>query len=453
MNGVVATISTPDQLTQIQNIPFISEIQEIYTPPEKLKSSKFTMEEPQSKPFSKPDKDTPNYGLSATQVNMLNGQALHSNGFLGDGFEIAVLDAGFYNVNIHPIFDSLRIHNRILGTKDFVNPSSDIFAGHIHGMMVLSIMGGYADGHLVGTAPHARYWLIRTEDASSEQLVEEYTWAAGAEFADSAGADIINTSLGYTTFDVPSQNHTYSDLDGQTTVITLAANMAASKGMAVVVSAGNEGASPWYYISAPADSPNVLTVGAVDGNRDKAAFSSFGPTADGRVKPDVCAMGVGTIIATTDGQIGSGNGTSFSAPLISGMLACLWQAKPNLTVSELMESVVSTSSSFNSPNNEIGYGIPDFALAMPVKTPDNKPNVRIYPNPFNSWVQIHLPLNNSGDASCQLLSPNGLTIFHCRQIIENGTLHLSIPNSLPGGLYIFRITTRSQSFNLKAIKN
>ena len=453
MNGVVATISTPDQLTQIQNIPFVSGIKEIYTPTKEHKSSKFTIEEPQSQPFSKPDKDAPNYGISATQVKMLNGHILHGNGFLGEGIEIAVLDAGFYNVDSHPVFDSLWMNKRILGTKDFVNPTSNIYNEHAHGMMVLSIMGGYANGQLVGTAPHARYWLIRTEDASSEQLVEEYNWAAGAEFADSAGADIINTSLGYTTFDVPSQNHTYSNLDGQTTVITQAANMAASKGMLVVVSAGNDGTSPWYYISAPADSPKVLTVGAVDGNRNKAAFSSFGPTADERVKPDLCAMGVGTIIATTDGLVGSGNGTSFSAPLISGMMACLWQAKPNLTVNELMESVVSASSSFNSPNNEIGYGIPDFALAMPVGTYSYKPNIRIIPNPFSSQVQIYLPLEIDEAVSCQLLTPSGLTLYMCRQITENGVLRINIPEGLPKGLYIFHIAAGNQAFNLKAIKD
>lgn len=453
MNGVVATASTLDQLAQIQNLSFVTEVKEIYTPTKELKGSKFNHEEPQPLPFAAPAGATTGYGPSATQVNMLNGQVLHSNGYLGDGVVVAVLDAGFYNVNIYPIFDSLRAHNRILGTKDFVNPSSDIFAEHHHGMMVLSIMGGYADGQLIGTAPHASYWLIRTEDASSEQLIEEYNWAAGAEFADSAGADIINTSLGYTTFDVSSQNHTYSDLDGQTTVITRASNMAASKGMLVVVSAGNDGTSPWHYISAPADSPNVLTIGAVDSNEYKAGFSSFGPTADGRVKPDLCAMGVGTIIATTDGGIGSGNGTSFSAPLISGMLACLWQAKPNLTVSELMESVVSSSNSFISPNNEIGYGIPDFALALPVRASGYKSNVRIIPNPFNSHVLIYLPLEIDEAVSCQLLTPNGSTILSCRQITENGVLRINVPQRLPNGHYIFHITTNSQAFNLKAIKN
>lgn len=452
-NGVVITTSSPDILISIQKLPFVNYIQNIYRPT--LKKSEINIDEKnvdsklQSKSILEFD-----YGTSFTQINMLNGQALHSNGFLGDGMLIAVLDAGFYAVHTHSAFDSLRIHRRILGTKDFINPNSDIYQEHKHGMMTLSTMGAYKAGRLIGTAPHSNYWLIRTEDANSEQLHEEYAWAAGAEFADSIGADIINSSLGYTEFDVSTQSHKYEDLDGNSTPVTIAANIAASKGMVIVVSAGNEGDDPWHFISAPSDSPYVLTVGALDSNGEKAMFSSFGPSADGRTKPDICAMGQAAVVASANGNISFADGTSFSAPIISGMIACLWQARPNLTSNEIIELIKTNSSNANSPNNSIGYGIPNFSTMVSVGTQIiNSSSISIFPNPFKNVINAHIPNAQEGIVEYTIISIIGEIIVKNKKEVVNHQLEIKLPASISHGNYIIRINTGSRVYFAKAIKN
>lgn len=448
-NGVVATL-TPEQLTAIQELSCVKSVTKIFEP---IKGT--TATETDWGPHEQNPKTifaNLNYGPSFTQVAMMNGHLLHANGYFGQEKVIAVLDAGFLNVNTHNAFDSLWQRGRILGARDFVNPQSDIYQEHYHGTMVLSAMGGYIDGQLIGTAPRAKYWLIRTEDAATEQIIEEYNWAAGAEFADSVGADIINSSLGYTTFDVASQNHTYQDMNGNTAPVTLAANMAASKGMVVVVSAGNDGNSPWHYISAPADSPHVLTVGAVDNNKVKADFSSFGPTSDGRVKPDVCAMGKGTVLAIATGTTGTSNGTSFSSPLMAGMVACLWQAKLSLTAQQIVELVKSSSSNYTSPDNGIGYGIPDFALASISSITDSKKGIEIWPNPFTSKINIHIG-KSFMPAKISIFTING-QLIHTEKAISDGVgqIEINVPVELPKGIYILSILTTGNSYYATGIK-
>lgn len=453
-NGVVVTISNSNQLTSIQNLSFVSTTNKIYQ--SGVKGSKLTYEK--CKAIS-PEKKVPstlelNYGNSSNQIKMMNGHILHNAGFLGEGIQIAVIDAGFWDVDSHQAFDSLRTRSRILGTKDFINPNSNIYQEDSHGMMVLSTMGGYIAGQLIGTAPRAKYWLIRTENASVEQIYEEYAWAAGAEFADSVGADIINTSLGYSTFDVESQNHPYSELDGSKTPITKAANIAATKGMVVVVSAGNEGNDDWYYISAPADSPNVLTVGAVDKYRNKATFSSFGPTADGRIKPDVCAMGQAAVVASTSGLTGTNNGTSFSSPIMAGMIACLWQAKPTLTSTEIIQLVKASSSNASSPNNSIGYGIPDFSTTVGVNSEIIGSNeIVIFPNPFNDAIKLRLPEIAEGLAEYSVISIIGKTIVKKEENVFNHYLEINLPTSTPTGNYIIKVISGSKVYFAKAVKN
>ena len=448
-NGVVATL-TPQQLTAIQELSFVKSVTKVFEP---TKSS--TDEETDWQPLNQIDKNTfanLNYGASYTQVAMMNGHILHGNGYLGDGMVIAVLDAGFLNANTHSAFDSLWQKGRILGTRDFVNPHSDIYQEHYHGTMVLSTMGGYVDGNLIGTAPRAKYWLIRTEDAATEQIIEEYNWAAGAEFADSVGADIINSSLGYTTFDVAGQNHSYQDLNGNSAPATLAANMAASKGLVVVVSAGNDGNSTWHYISTPADSPYVLTVGAVDNKKIKADFSSFGPTADGRIKPDVCAMGKGTVLANATGSIYTSNGTSFSSPLMAGMVACLWQAKPTLTAQQIIEQIKSSSSNYSTPNNSIGFGIPDFALASRSDIVDLPIPIELWPNPFTSKINLNLRKPNT-ELAISVFNANGQILFSKKALSNgNGLVEIELPKDWPKGIYIISLSTAETSYNVMGIK-
>ena len=296
------------------------------------------------------------YGNGKDQLEMLQGQRLHNIGLRGKGMTIAVLDGGFQNVNVIPAF----MRGNIIGTKDFVYPNSPFFYQETdHGTKVLSAMAANVPNVLIGTAPEARYWLLRCEDQQTEQPVEEDYWAMAAEFADSAGVDIISSSLGYNEYDTPDYYH-QRDLDGQTALISRTASMLAKKGIILVNSAGNSGMGPWKKISFPADANDILTVGAVNMEKKNAPFSGVGPTQDGRVKPDVMALGSPASLISGRGSIIRDMGTSFSTPLVTGLVACLWQALPEKTALEIIELVRQTSSNAKEPDNIFGYGIPNF---------------------------------------------------------------------------------------------
>ena len=338
-NSVTIYTTDPNALDQISQFDFVLSVSKAGGKPngsgdfvkEYFANESFASGPEESSLKSISAGDSYDYGEAFNQIHMLNGEVLHDMGYDGAGKIIAVLDAGFLNANNIDAFDSLWNNGQILGTRDFVSPQNpNIFGSHYHGTMVLSTMGANWPGQIVGTAPKADYWLIRTEDGDSEYLIEELNWVSGAELADSLGADIINSSLGYTTFDDPTLDHSYEDMDGNTTPVTIGADMAVSKGMIVVNSAGNSGGSFWQYIGAPADGDSVFSIGAVDGSGNYAGFSSTGPTFDGRMKPNVVAQGQGsTIIDPWTGSVSYGSGTSFSSPITAGMIACLWQANPN----------------------------------------------------------------------------------------------------------------------------
>lgn len=297
------------------------------------------------------------YGNGKDQLEMLQGQRLHNIGLRGKGMTIAVLDGGFQNVNVIPAF----MRGNIIGTKDFVYPNSPFFYQETdHGTKVLSAMAANVPNVIIGTAPEARYWLLRCEDQQTEQPVEEDYWAMAAEFADSAGVDIINSSLGYNDYDsIPDYYH-QRDLDGQTALISRTASMLAKKGIILVNSAGNSGMGPWKKISFPADANDILTVGAVNMEKKNAPFSGVGPTQDGRVKPDVMALGSPASLISGRGSIIRDMGTSFSTPLVAGLVACLWQALPEKTALEIIELVRQTGCNAKDPDNIFGYGIPNF---------------------------------------------------------------------------------------------
>jgi subtilisin family serine protease len=332
--------------------------------------------------------------VSDRQVEMLAGNTLHSSGFKGRGLIIAVLDGGFPDVYSNPGFESLLLNGRIAGVRNFVEPDSSInWKGNgTHGSNVLSIMGGQIPGTFTGSAPEATYWMIETEDARSEFKVEEANWLAGAELADSAGADIINSSLGYfNVFTDPSQNYSIADINGETALVTRAAQLASDRGILVVASAGNEGRpeNSWGYITPPSDGESVLAVGAVDANRLRAVFSSTGPTLDGRIKPDLAAMGVGTWYINAGGLTQSGNGTSYSSPLIAGLAACLWQKHPELSAHELLTALRESGSQAFAPDNLLGFGIPNFLHADRIITgehPAREVNLSAYPNPARDYL-------------------------------------------------------------------
>ena len=297
------------------------------------------------------------YGNGKEQIEMLLGQRLHNIGHKGRGMTIAVLDGGFQNCNVIPAIQ----HANIIGTKDFVYPQSKFFYQETdHGTKVLSAMAANEPEVLVGTAPEARYWLLRCEDQQTEQPVEEDYWAMAAEFADSAGVDIISSSLGYNEYDsLPNYYHQH-DLDGHTALISHTASMLAKKGIILVNSAGNSGMGPWKKITFPADADDILTVGALNTERKNAPFSGVGPTQDGRVKPDVMALGSPTALFSGRGTIVRDMGTSFSAPIVAGLVACLWQAFPQKTALEIIRLVRQTSNGYEKPDNIYGYGMPNF---------------------------------------------------------------------------------------------
>ena len=305
------------------------------------------------------------YGYSNGQVKIHNGDFLHNHGFRGEGMIMAVLDAGFYHYLTLPTFDSMRANNQVLGTWDFVDNETSVNEDHTHGMECLSTIAANLPGVFVGTAPKTSFYLYRTEDVFSEYPIEEQNWAAGLEKADSLGVNISSTSLGYTEFDNPALNHTYSDMNGHTTISSRAANFASKKGMLLVVAAGNEGTSAWHYISTPADADSVLAVGAVDTSGNVANFSSYGPSSDGDVKPDVAAVGLNAVVANpSTGLPMFGSGTSFACPNMAGLTTCLWQAFPEINNRGIINAMEASASKANNPDNRIGYGIPDMRKAF-----------------------------------------------------------------------------------------
>ncbi|MBR4365892.1 MAG: S8 family serine peptidase [Bacteroidaceae bacterium] len=299
------------------------------------------------------------YGKGWGQLHMMNLDALHNKGYKGAGMTIAIIDGGFYNADIIPMLKNVTV----LGYRDFVNPGIDnVFEQELHGTMVLSCIGTNQPGTFVGTAPEASFWLLRSEDGHSEQLVEEDTWCAAIEFADSVGADVVNTSLGYTEFDNKADNVRYYELDGKTHLISRSASMAANKGMVCCQSAGNSAFyDAWKLIGAPADADNILTVGAVNSKRVNTLFSSIGNSYDGRIKPDVCAQGEDCTVIDRDGTLTTADGTSFSSPIMCGSVACFWQANPKLTAKQVISLVRALGDNAEHPDNVFGWGIPDYS--------------------------------------------------------------------------------------------
>ena len=349
------------------------------------------------------------YGAGISQIQMLSGHKIHNYGYNGAGVLIAVLDAGFHNVNKIPAFDSLFKNNRIVAWKDFVDFDESVWEDDSHGTNVLSCMGSNLPGIFVGTAPNANYLLIRTENAHYESRLEELSWIIGAEYADSMGADIINSSLGYSVFDNKEFSFTYKMLDGRTTLITRAADKAFEKGMLVMNSAGNEGNSSWHYVGAPADAFNVVSSGGVDIHMQQSSFSSNGPTYDGRLKPNISALATSTIVVESSGKIAPANGTSFSNPVLSGMMACLLQAAPDKSLHEIINAVFMSGSHAAAPNTELGLGVPDFEMALAIlgKHPDFSPKKDwVWDNEFkksNSGLTIRLYSAKKQKVSFQLL--------------------------------------------------
>lgn len=349
------TVSCNDSLLikKIAALPFVRSTEKVWKAPGSKESQRSTQRDSVTNKVVRVDSCY--YGPAYRQIQLSNGDKLHEAGFKGQGMTIAVIDAGFHNADQIEAMNNIRV----LGMKDFVNQDGDLFAESSHGLKVLSCMAMNQPNVMVGTAPEASYWLLRSEDEYSENLVEQDYWAAALEFADSVGVDVVNTSLGYYAFDDRTKNYNYRDLNGAYALMSREASKAIDKGMVVVCSAGNAGSGPWKKITPPADADNVITVGAVGKNAVLAAFSSIGNTADNRIKPDVVAVGLASDVMDTNGVVGRANGTSFASPIMCGMVSCLWQACPQLTAKQVIELVRQVGDRVDFPDNIYGYGVPD----------------------------------------------------------------------------------------------
>lgn len=401
------------------------------------------------------------YGPSFGQVNMIGGTLMHAAGFLGSGKVIAVIDAGFYNADLCETFDSAFINNQILGTWDFVDRETNVYNDNSHGTYVLSTIAGYTPGSLIGTAPKASFWLLRSEDAPTEYIVEEFNWVCAAEFADSVGADIINSSLGYTTFDNTLQNHTYAELDGNTAMASIGASIAASKGIIVCNSAGNSGENSWLRIGIPADADHILTVGAVDSLENVAPFSSRGHSADGRIKPDLAAQGVSTVGQNEPGIFAVSNGTSFSSPLIAGMCASLWEALPNLSAAALIQKIKESCDQYANPDSLKGYGIPDFAqvymniTGKKIAYTETKLIDYIAPNPFTTFLKIRYFAADTQTVEFQMFDMVGNQVAYQKQWCDLNNynyIQFNLPATLAPGMYFMKITNNKEKRILKLIR-
>lgn len=391
------------------------------------------------------------YGNSANQVEMLNGHLLHQKNYTGSGKIIAVLDDGFQNVNTILPFQRLRDNNQILGGYNFVLRNPNFYTGGAHGTMVLSTMGGYKENLLVGTAPDASYYLFVTEDNNDENPVEESYWVEAAEKADSLGVDIITTSLGYFQFNKTNYGHTYSDMTGNSNFSSKGANIAFSKGIIVVASAGNEGANLEKHVGAPAEATDVLAVGAVNSVKIVSSFSSIGPSFDLRIKPDIMAQGVSSVVSDVSGNIVTASGTSFSCPIMAGMIACLWQAYPTKTNIQIKNMILQSADKFSNPNNSYGYGIPDFNSALNLGLSINafsSESILIFPNPTTQFVTISLPVVYD-KAVFEIYTVFGQKVKV--ENISNQTSKFSL-DLLSKGVYIYKLSFGSFSKTGKIIK-
>ncbi len=433
LNGITISVSDTSIVSNIYLLPFVKKIEVSYVP-NFLKRAKL---DPDNYPSRRVALANDGYGNAFAQINMHNGDWLHQAGYKGEGVDIAVLDAGFLNVNGITAFSQAFSNGQILGTKDFIDPSSDFYTTHYHGGQVLSVMAANDYNTYIGTAPDASYWLLRSEDSSSEFPVEADNMVAAMEFADSVGVDIITASLGYFNFDDPIMSYTYENMDGKTSRVSIASTLAARKGMIVVNSAGNEGEKPWHYITSPGDADSILTVGSVTSTLDRSSFSSWGPSSDGRIKPTVCALGSGTAVINSDGNPAVNNGTSLACPIIAGLTACLWQALPELSNREIMELILSHGNQYDNPDYELGYGVPDFYAAYTEGSGITrslvlkKEDVKIYPNPAKDGIHIEIKSTVfRKKLSLILISLNGRKVLSQR--IKAPSSEISLNRIKPG---------------------
>ena len=449
LNAISVSLSAPEEIADIKDMVFVKKVQKIKT---------YFNSESEVYNVSNFSLVANAYGPSYGQLAQLNGHLVHEQGHKGEGIVIAVMDASFYLVDELLVFDSLWANNRILDAWDFVlnqDLDYDIDTIGYHGTMVLSCMGGYMEDSLIGSAPEANYLLYRTEDTSSETLAEEDNWVAAAEHADAQGAHLINTSLGYSNlWDDLENTHTYNDMDGNTTVITIAADIAASKGMLVVNSAGNSGNDDWYYITAPADGDSVLTVGAIGADSILTSFSSHGPTVDGRMKPNVVAQGYNSVVCNLENGIRTANGTSFSSPILTGMAASVWSAMPEVSSMHLYDLIQESGHLYPNGNNDYGYGVPNFYQVLQQVGMDEfvSKHLSIYPNPFKDYLILDLSrFDSRKEVELSIYNHLGQQVYSKNAIAEENH-RIEIETYLPRAVYLLRAKQSNKEYYWKIIR-
>ena len=431
--GLETDILNLQNLASVDSIQFANKNIGVINPPNTTSNKVFKINKFAANTVS-------NYGVATNQVTMLGVEKFHNANIEGQGMQIAIIDAGFYGVNTAGAFahllDNDDVNGEILGGYDFVNNSEDFYinTGTTHGTQVLSTIAAIKENEFIGTAPKASFYLFVTEDNANETPLEESLWVQAAEQADSLGVDIINTSLGYSEFDENKYNYTYADMDGETTFITRGANIAAQKGMVMVNSIGNSGNDTWRYLTAPADAKNIISVGAVDANENIVGFSSFGPSADNRVKPETLALGGNVFVVNENDEVVVSNGTSFSGPIIAGAVACLWEMYPNKTSLEIRQMVMENSKDYLNPTDQRGFGVlnmNNLASQLLFDSPYIEPPFYIIQGNHSIYIQLNKSYN---EVSVQVFSTLGNFLAN-EKLTKNHT-GFFIENISPGIYYI-----------------
>lgn len=456
LNGVSVHVTDPDVIEAINALEFVSTVRSC---PNDLKAQE-RKERWLANELKAGEGERGLYGYyggAETQITQLNAVVLHDSGFQGEGMIVAILDGGFIGADTHPCFDNMREEGRLLGTRDFVYGSNSVYTQSTHGTSCLSTMAAYVPNTFVGTAPKASYYLIHTEDSNSENIIEEYNWVSGAEYADSLGVDICTTSLGYVDFDMTQWDHPFEHYDGHTAPMSIGSEIAASRGMICLNAAGNDG-DTWggggCTLGIPGDAEHILTIGAVDAWGQRAYFSSVGPTYDGRIKPDVMAMGQDTFVASSDGGYYNGSGTSFATPVMAGAVTCLRQSNPYATVQEFCDIVRQCGDHVNNPDNRYGYGIPDLAMALEALHVEEANHhaeeiINVFPNPSEGAVHVTLKEGVKAEVGVYDFMGHQLYVYSF-----NGLNHTTLEkylNSLSGGVYFVMAKSDLGSQTVKVV--
>jgi len=381
------------------------------------------------------------------QYNILKTNLMHEDGYYGEGVLIAVLDGGFKGVDTGAYFKHIFTDNQVMDVHNFVTGGKDVYDYSDHGTRVFSTISAQGDDY-EGIATKANYLLYVTE-AEFEYKIEEYNWLLAAERADSIGVDIISTSLGYSDFDDPTMDYTQDDLDGQTAVVTIAAEMAYERGIVVVTSAGNAGNRTWQKVTSPADGEHVLAIGSVNESLIKSTFSSVGPVNANWTKPDLMAMGQSTVLIDGAGSIITSSGTSFAAPQVAGLLAGIWEKYPNLTNDELLELARESADRAGNPDFSYGYGIPSYsAIENRYESLEQSDFLRIFPNPITDGIlNINVKDPNVVDiVSLIIYASDGKKVLELSKSVnwQNNPVQISTDH-LVQGIYMVKIDSEQQT--------